>query len=308
MNIKLIDNLKKSAIKFVFSITAMCMVFSFAGTELKASAAAADTTTKTTATAATTAVKLAKPVLTAEKMYESDATHPYNKQTNTLVVRWGKVANATNYVVYIKGGKYKEWTVYKNINGKFNYCTVTGLSRVTNYYFCVRATRGKISGPLSNVQKLKTSRINFDKAGWEAMCRIVYHEVGQINNSMWDKPIVYVSDCVVNRFAAAKYGKNNVWISTYKKYSKIQDVIYKSGGFMSSAGLSRDGANYSNVNSRVKTAVYGAVYGISAYKNIQNDGSVYFWSNTSYKPTSKKVAYSFKIPWGYFNVWRSYWG
>lgn len=251
---------------------------------------------------------LGKPKMIAEKKYDSTDTHPYNKQINTIVVRWGAVKNARSYQVYIKGGKYKNWTEYKTVSSKYTYCTVSGLARATGYTFAVRAVNGKTIGPFSDFQTIKTARMNFDKGGWEAMCRIVYHEVGQINNSTWDKPIVYVSDCVVNRFTSAKYEKNNVWVSTYKNYSNIQSIIYNSGGFMSSAGLTRDGAVYSKVPSRVKTAVYGAVYGIAAYKNIKNDGGVYFWSNTSYKPNSSKVAYVFKIPWGYFNVWRSYWG
>lgn len=287
-----IDTIKKSTAKFIFCLMAVCLVFTFVGGEINASAA----------------VALSKPKLTAEKKYESADTHPYNKQTNTLIVRWGAVKNATSYQVYIKGGKYKSWTKYKTVSSNYNYCTVSGLARAKSYTFAVRAVNGSTVGPFSAHQTLKTARMNFDKGGWEAMCRIVYHEVGQINSSTWDKPIVYVADAVVNRFVAAKYGKNNAWIAAYKKYSKIQDIIYKSGGFMSSAGLSRDRANYKNVNSRVKTAVYGAVYGIAAYKGIKNDGGVYFWCNTSYKPTSNKVAYTYKIPWGYFSIWRSYWG
>lgn len=260
----------------------------------------------TTLKAATTKIALAKVKMTGEKKYDSTLTHPYNKQINTLVVRWGKVSNAANYQVYIKGGKYKNWTKYATV--KNNYCTVSKLARQTSYSFKVRAVNGSNTGAFSNVQTLKTARMNFNEAGWQAMCRIVYHEVGKINTSAWDKPIVYVSDCVVNRYVAAKYSGKNEWSSAYRRYNNIQDIIYKSGGFMSSAGLSRDGANYRNVNSRVKTAVYGAVYGIASLKNIKNDNTVYFWSNTSYRPTSSKVAYVFRIPWGYFNVWHKYWG
>lgn len=260
----------------------------------------------TTLKVATTKIALAKVKMTGEKKYDSTLTHPYNKQINTLVVRWGKVSNAANYQVYIKGGKYKNWTKYATV--KNNYCTVSKLARQTSYSFKVRAVNGSNTGAFSNVQTLKTARMNFNEAGWQAMCRIVYHEVGKINTSAWDKPIVYVSDCVVNRYVAAKYSGKNEWSSAYRRYNNIQDIIYKSGGFMSSAGLSRDGANYRNVNSRVKTAVYGAVYGIASLKNIKNDNTVYFWSNTSYRPTSSKVAYVFRIPWGYFNVWHKYWG
>ena len=167
---------------------------------------------------------------------------------------------------------------------------------------------GKTTGEFSNTQNLKTARMNFDAAGWEAMCRIVYHEVGQMDSDLWDKPIVYVSDCVVNRYVAAKYGGNNNWSAAYKNYSNIQSIIYNSGGFMSSAGLANDGAVYRRVPTKVKTAVYGAVYDIAAYKNIENDGSVYFWCNRSYYQSDSRIAYTFKIPWGYFNIWTAYWG
>jgi hypothetical protein len=77
---------------------------------------------------------------------------------------------------------------------------------------------------------------------------------------------------------------------------------------MSSSQLTKDGAAYKNVPDRVKKAAWGAVYGYTYYKNIKNDYSVYYWCNRSYKINSSKIAYTFKIPWGYFNVWRSYWG
>lgn len=251
-------------------------------------------------------VTLAKPSFIAEKKYESAATHPYNKQTNTLIVNWKKVNNAKSYQLYIKGGKYTNWTRYKTVSG--TKCTVSGLSRAKNYSFKVRAVNGKEVSAFSNAQNLKTARMNFDYAGWQAMCRIVYHEVGQMDSDIWDRPIVYVSDCVVNRYVAAKYGGNNDWSAAYKNYSNIQSIIYNSGGFMSSAGLANDGAVYSRVPTKVKTAVYGAVYDIAAYKNIKNDGRVYFWCNRSYYQSDSRIAYSFKIPWGYFNIWTAYWG
>ncbi|MDE6150187.1 MAG: fibronectin type III domain-containing protein [Ruminococcus sp.] len=259
-----------------------------------------------TISATTKKLTLAKPVMVAEKKYESTATHPYNKQTNTLIVNWKKVSNAKTYQLYIKGGKYGSWTAYKTVSGTS--CTVSGLERAKTYSFRVRAVNGKTTSEFSSTQNLKTARMNFDAAGWEAMCRIVYHEVGQMNSDLWDKPIVYVSDCVVNRYVAAKYGGNNNWSAAYKNYSNIQSIIYNSGGFMSSAGLANDGAVYSRVPAKVKTAVYGAVYDIAAYKNIENDGSVYFWCNRSYYQSDSRIAYTFKIPWGYFNIWTAYWG
>ena len=54
--------------------------------------------------------------------------------------------------------------------------------------------------------------------------------------------------------------------------------------------------------------VGSGVYAKTTYKKIQNDYNVFYWCNRSYKQNSSKIAYSFKIPWGYFNIWRSYWG
>ncbi len=284
-------SVKKTICKSVAVLLVVCTLFTSFGAELTVSAAD---------------VKLGKPTMVAEKKYESQATHPYNKQTNTLIVEWKKASNAKKYELYVKGGQYKSWTKYKTVTA--TKCTVTGLKRTTNYEFKVRAINGSQKGSFSSVQKLKTARMDFDKAGWEAMCRIVYHEVGMMSGSMWDKPIVYVADCVANRYVGAKYANNKTWVSTYKKYKNVQDVIYKSGGFMSDAGLKKDGATYNKVPARVKTAVYGAVYGKTSLNGIANDYNIYFWCNRSYKQNDKRIAYSFKIPWGYFNVWRSYWG
>lgn len=256
--------------------------------------------------ASAAAAKMTAPKLVAEKTYGSGDTHPYKKQTSTLKVNWKSVSGAKKYDVYIMGGQYKTWTKYKTVTTTS--CTVTGLKRTTEYKFKVRAVSGNTYSAFSSVQTLKTARMDYDQAGWEAMCRIVYHEVGQINNSMWDKPIVYVADCVANQYVAAKYTNNKTWAPYYRKYTSVQQVIYNSGGFMSSAALTRDGATYSKVPSKVKLAVWGAVYGKTTYKGIKNDYNVYFWCNRSYKTNSSKIAYSFKIPWGYFNVWRSYWG
>ncbi len=257
-------------------------------------------------TAEAAAAKLATPKMVEQVNYGSDFTHPYNKQTSTIKVHWTSVKGATSYELYIKGGKYKSWKKYKTV--KATNCTVSNLARTTTYQFKVRAVKGKTLSAYSKTQTIKTARMDFDKAGWEAMCRIVYHEVGQMSGSMWDKPIVYVADCVANQYVAAKYTNNPMWKAYYRNYKNVQDIIYRSGGFMSSAQLSRDGANYSNVSRRVKQAVFGAVYGKTHYNGIANDYNVYFWCNRSYKTNSSKIAYTFKIPWGYFNVWRTYWG
>lgn len=252
------------------------------------------------------AAKLSTPKMITQVDYGNEFTHPYNKQTNTIKVHWSKVSGASKYELYIKGGKYKSWKKYKTV--KDTNCTVTGLQRTTSYQFRVKAVNGSSASAYSKTQTIKTARMDFNKAGWEAMCRIVYHEVGKMSGSEWDKPIVYVADCVANQYVAAKYTKNAMWRSYYARYNNVQDIIYKSGGFMSSAQLSRDGANYSNVSTRVKKAVHGAVYGKTMVNGIKNDYNVYFWCNRSYKTNSSKIAYSFKIPWGYFNVWRTYWG
>ena len=251
--------------------------------------------------------KAVVPRLSAESTYDSAYTHPYNSQIDTIVLHWNKTAGAKRYQVYVYGGKYRSWIRYCTTTQ--NNIAVKRLSRATTYMFKVRAVyAGNKYSAFSPVQKIKTARMNYDKAGWESICRIVYHEVGRIDDDMWDKPIVYVADCVANRFVSAKYNNDPLWAPFYKNYKDIQSIIYTSGGFMSDSGLTRDGCNYSNVPNKVKLAVWGAVYGVSSYKNIKNDYNVYYWCNRSYYTSSSKIAYSFKIPWGYFSIWRSYWG
>lgn len=243
----------------------------------------------------------------------SDATHPYNRQTSAITVNWNAVDNAQKYEVYMKtkqkDGTYgTKWKLMGTTTGETSF-TVTGLKRNWSYAFKVRAkASGYKTGKCSKVQKINTARIDYDRAGWKAMCRIVYHEVGGINDSMWDAPIVYVSDCVVNQYEAAKYLNDSLWAPYYRRYSSIQDIIYRSGGFMSDAGLAYDGATYGRVTDKVKKAVYGAVYDKVTVSGIDHDDGVYYWCNTSYRPNSYKVAYSYKIPWGYFNIWTEYWG
>ena len=246
------------------------------------------------------------PVLIAEAKYDSQLTHPYNNQTTQLIVRWKPVSGATAYHVYIRGGKYSKYTRIGAT--KTTAYKLRNLDRATSYRIVVRAQNSAGLSPCSESQVLKTARMNYDQAGWQALCRITYHEVGTINTSAWDRPIVYVADCCVNRYVSAKYAKSSSWKTYYARYNSIQDVIYKSGGFMSSAGLTKDGATYARVTNRVKTAVYGALYAKTELNNIANDFNIYFWCNRSYKQTSNKIAYSFKIPWGYFYIYRSYWG
>lgn len=117
------------------------------------------------------AAKLSTPKMTAQINYGSEFTHPYNKQTNTIKVHWSKVSGASNYELYIKGGKYKSWKKYKTV--KNTNCTVTGLQRTTSYQFRVKAVNGSAASAYSKTQTIKTARMDFNKAGWEAMCRIV---------------------------------------------------------------------------------------------------------------------------------------
>ena len=267
--------------------------------------AATTTTTKTTATAAKK-ITLKAPVFVGEAKYDSGATHPYNAQTSQLIVRYKGVKNAQKYQLYIKGGKYKKWTKIKTTTALK--VKVKNLKRGTAYSFKVRAVNGTNKSEFSKIQKLSTAVMDYDALGYQAICRIVYHEVGGMAGKMWDKPIVYVSDCVVNRFVAAKYTKKGVWASYYKNYNTVQDMIYLSGNFMSSYGLAADGAIYSNVPKRVKVAAYGALYNKTALNGIKNDKTVYYWCNRPYYSADSRIAYSFKIPWGYFNVWKEYWG
>lgn len=277
-----------------------------------ASTAATTTATKTAATttaAKTTAAKkvtLKAPVFVGEAKYDSGATHPYNAQTSQLIVRYKAVKNAEKYQLYIKGGKYKKWTKIKTTTD--TKVKVKKLQRGTTYKFKVRAVSGSSKSEFSKTQKLSTAVMDYDVYGYQAICRIVFHEVGGMAGEMWDKPIVYVSDCVVNRFVAAKYTGKGVWASYYKRYNTVQDMIYLSGNFMSSYGLAADGAIYSRVPKRVKVAAYGALYNKTALNGIKNDGTVYYWCNRPYYSSDSRIAYSFKIPWGYFNVWREYWG
>lgn len=258
--------------------------------------------------AADSKITLGKVKMISEAKYGNDSTHPFNNQTSAITLNWKPVKNAVRYQIYIKGGKYKSWKKYKTIFATDTSYTVKKLQRNTQYSFKVRATAPGVTGAFSSVQKISTARIDYDWAGWQAMCRIVYHEVGQMSDSMWDKPIVYVSDCVVNRYEAAKYLNDSTWAPYYRNYGSVQSMIYSSGGFMSDAGLARDGATYSRCTKRVKLAVYGAIYDKATVSGIKNDHDVFYWSNTSYKPNSWKIAYSYRIPWGYFNIWSEYWG
>ncbi|WP_294470791.1 fibronectin type III domain-containing protein [uncultured Ruminococcus sp.] len=250
---------------------------------------------------------VAVPTWVNEKTYDSAYTHPFNRQTDTIILHWNKTVGANRYQVYIYGGKYKSWTRYCTTTR--NNVTVKNLQRATAFQFRIRAIYSDNSySAFSKVQKICTARMNYDQAGWEAMCRIVYHEVGRINDDMWDRPIVYVADCVANRFVAAKYLNDPLWAPYYRNYYDIQSIIYRSGGFMSDYGLTRDGCDYGYVPQKVKLAVWGATYAQPSYKGIENDYTVFYWCNTGYYQSSYKIAYSFRIPWGYFSIWREFWG
>ncbi len=259
-------------------------------------------------TTSTNKVTLGKASLKSEAKVSND-THPLGYQTTRLKVRWNKVSGAKNYQLAIKGGKYKKWTAFKLLSGSSSATTIKGLARNTSYQFKIRAVNGDSYGAFSAVQTLNTSRIDFNAAGWKAMCRIVYHEVGKSSDSCWDEPIVHVADCVINRYEAAKYLNDSLWAPYYKGYNSIQSMIYQSGGFMSDSGLANDGASYNNVSAKVKNAVYGSLYSKANINGIKHNTKIYYWQNTSYKPSGSKVAYVYPIPWGgYFSIWREYWG
>ena len=251
---------------------------------------------------------LAKPVIEQEKTYDTDYTHPWNHQTNQITVHWNAVAGAKTYMLFVKNGQYSTWTnVATTADTKF---TVTGLKRETVYAFAVKAVGEEDAvSDLSTPVQIKTARMDYSAAGWQAMCRIVYHEVGGAAGSFWDKPIVYVADCVTNQYVCAKYTKKGVWAKYYSRYSNIESIIYTSGGFASSSVLAARGATYARVSQRVKVAVWGATYGVTALKNIANDYNIFYWSSTGSAVKSSKLGYSFKTPWGnYVNIWRQYWG
>lgn len=274
------------------------------------------TTAPQATTAATTApaqqadpdAELTTPVILPEQTYDTDYTHPWNAQTNSITVHWNAVAGAKKYMVFVFGGQFKKWTEVAT-TGNVQY-TVTGLKRDTAYSFSVKAVSedGKHSD-ISAAVSIKTARMDYSAAGWQAMCRIVYHEVGGAAGSFWDKPIVYVADCVTNQYVCAKYTYQGVWPKYYARFSNIESIIYTSGGFASSGTLSARGANYGNVSKRVKLAVWGATYGVTYYNGIANDYNIFYWSSTGYKVNSAKCGYSLKTPFGnYVNIWRQYWG
>lgn len=248
------------------------------------------------------------PVMIPEQTMDTDYTHPWNKQTNQITVHWNAFSGAKKYMVFIYGGKFTKWTEITTTDG-LKY-TVSGLARDTAYSFAVKGVdaEGK-SSDMSAPVVIKTARMDYSAAGWQAMCRIVYHEVGGAAGAFWDKPIVYVADCVANQYVCAKYTMQGTWPKYYARYSNIESIIYTSGGFASSATLSARGANYSNVTQRVKLAVWGAVYGVTAYNNIVNDYNIFFWNSTYYQPSGAKLGYTFKTPFGnYVNIWRQFWG
>ena len=277
--------------------------------------AAVTTTAKPVVTTAVTVPQstganaiLAKPVVQPEKTYDTDYTHPWKKQTNQITVHWNAVNGAEKYMLFVYGGQYKKWTEIATTSSlQF---TASGLNRETSYSFAVKAVSadGKTS-ELSAPVSIKTARIDYSVGDWQAMCRIVFHEVGGASGSVWDKPIVYVADCVANQYVCAKYTKQGVWPKYYSKYSSLESIIYTSGGFASSAVLARRGATYARVPQKVKLAAWGAAYGITYYNNIANDYNVFFWNSTSYAVKNSKLGYSIRTPWGnYVNIWRQYWG
>ena len=249
------------------------------------------------------------PVMIAEQTIDTDHTHPWNKQTSQITVHWNAFQGAKKYMLFVYGGKFTKWTEIATTDG-LKY-TVAGLARDTAYSFAVKGVdeEGK-SSDLSAPVVIKTARMDYSAAGWQAMCRIVYHEVGGAAGSFWDKPIVYVADCVANQYVCAKYTLQGVWPKYYSRYPSVESVIYTSGGFLSDANLTARGATYARVTERVKKAVWGAVYGVTYYAGIANDYNIFYWSNSATAKSDSRIAYGYKLPWGssYMYIWRQYWG
>lgn len=295
-----------AATKSVTAKTTSPQVIYFYPPETTKAAVTTKETAKTTASAQKASAKTAVPTMLPEKTYDTDYTHPYKAQTNKITVHWEAVQGAVKYLVYVKGGQYSNWTNVASTTATAY--TVSELNRETSYYFAVKSLdeNGKAS-ELSNQVNIRTARMDYSLEGWQAMCRIVYHEVGGAAGALWDKPIVYVADCVTNQFVCAKYTLKGVWPAYYKKYPDVESMIYKSTGFASEKVLTARGATYPKVTERVKMAVWGATYGVTYYNNIANDYNVFFWNSTKKATTNSKIAYSFKTPWNYVNIWRQYW-
>ena len=250
---------------------------------------------------------LSAPIMKVESTYDTNYTHPYGHQTNQVSLHWTSVSGAAKYYVYVKNGQFADWTNVAATSSTD--CTVSGLKRETVYAFAVRAVdaAGKVSA-LSQPVNIKTARMDYSENGWKAMCRIVFHEVGGAAGAFWDKPIVYVADCVANQYVCAKYTYQGVWPKFYSRFSNIESIIYTSGGFLSDANLARRGATYQRVPEKVKKAVWGAVYGVTFYNNIANDYNIFYWCNSAKAQSSSKIGYGFTLPWGgYMYIWRQYW-
>ena len=131
------------------------------------------TTVPQATTAATTApaqqadpnAELKTPVILPEQTYDTDYTHPWNAQTNSITIHWNAVAGAKKYIVSVYGGQYTKWTeVASTVCDKY---TATGLKRDTAYSFSVKAVSedGKYSN-VSAAVSIKTARMDYSAAGW----------------------------------------------------------------------------------------------------------------------------------------------
>ncbi|MBP1538049.1 MAG: fibronectin type III domain-containing protein [Ruminococcus sp.] len=307
----------KATMPYIYDGYVPSSAYTTAATKITTKKAVVTTTAKPAAVTTKAAAKIntaatgspAKPAMIGERTYDTDYTHPYNKQTSQIKVHWNAVSGAAKYKVFVKNGQYSNWTNVATTTA----CEylVSGLRRDTSYAFAVQAVdaSGKTS-ELSAAVNIKTARMDYSAAGWQAMCRIVYHEVGGAAGSFWDKPIVYVADCVANQYVCAKYTLQGVWPKYYSRYPSVESVIYTSGGFLSDANLTARGATYTKVTERVKKAVWGAVYGVTYYAGIANDYNIFYWSNSATAKSDSRIAYGYKLPWGssYMYIWRQYWG
>ena len=102
---------------FSAAIITILAVFIFTGT---ISASAAKKNTAKTTVKTVSKVTLSTPKMTPTKTIDSDYTHPYNRQTSQINVRWNKVNGAKGYKVYRATSKKGTYKLVKTTTAKRN--------------------------------------------------------------------------------------------------------------------------------------------------------------------------------------------
>lgn len=236
---------------------------------------------------------LSTPKLVAEKLYDvspSNETHPTGKQTSQINVMWKKVSGAKKYEVQVKSSsdsRYKKWKTVKTVTATESatqHYKVSNLKRITNYKFRVRAVSDKTKSKYSSTQSINTARMNYSTNDFKAVCQIVYHEVGQSSsNRAWDKPIVLVSDAMINTWVGKQYTKDSRFTGYYKWAKSISDIVYDRGhlgmAWDYNARKSNRDSVYKKIPKKIKNAVYGALYGKTMVGKVANDYYVAYWCN-----------------------------